>query len=216
MGTSASDNEFDLDSVKDWATRNSRSLMIGGGVVVVLGAGYLFASKQAELKNARAEAAYATAQGTFYSGNATQAKTDLEKAVDRYKGTNGGTQGAMLLAQILYGEGKFDDGIKVLTGIQGSAPSQFASAIEELIGSGYADSKRPAEAADHYLKAAERSPFPAEKDSYTADAARVLMMAGKAAEAKTLWQKLAANTESNMATEAKVRLGELEAKPVAP
>lgn len=219
MGTSASpstDNELDLDAVRDWVVAHSRPLMIGGAVVVVGVAGVLFWRQSAALRNQRAEVAYVTAQGTFYSGNPTQAKTELEALVGRYPGTNGGTQGAMLLAQILYSDGKHDEGIKRLTDVQGRAPRQFASAIEELIAAGYADSKRPEQAAEHYLQAASHSPYPAEQDAFRADAARILEAGGKADQAKAIWEKLALRPDSPSSTEAKVRLGEMDAKVAAP
>jgi|SRR5581483_9620104 len=216
MGASASpsDDSFDLDSIRDWMVAHSRPLLIGGAVVVVTVAGVLFARQSAALRSQRAETAYISAQGTYYSGNQTQAKTELEALVARYPGTNGGTQGAMLLAQVLYREGKYDEGIKRLTDAQRSAPKQFAAAIEELIAAGYADSNRPEQAAEHYLQAAAKSPYPAEQDSYRADAARVLGMAGKLDRAKAIWESLAAKPSSPSATEAKLRLGEMGAKPI--
>jgi predicted negative regulator of RcsB-dependent stress response len=218
MGTSAtpSTENLDLDTIRDWMVAHSRPLLIGGAVVVVGVAGVMFARQSAALRNQRAETAYITAQGTYYSGNPTQAKTELEALVGRYPGTNGGTQGAMLLAQILYSEGKYDEGIKRLTDAQKDAPKQFGAAIEELIAAGYADSNRPEQAAEHYLQAAAKSPYPAEQDSFRADAARILGMAGKTDRAKALWLELAAKPASPSSTEAKLRLGEMEAKAAAP
>lgn len=219
MGTSAQpsrDTDLDLDTIRDWIVAHGRPLMIGGAVVVVGVAGILFWRQSSALRSQRAEVAYVTAQGTFYSGNPTQAKTELEALVDRYPGTNGGTQGAMLLAQILYSDGKHDEGIKRLTDAQGSAPRQFASAIEELIAAGYADSKRPEQASEHYLQAAAKSPYPAEQDAFKADAARILEAAGKLEQAKAIWEQLATRPDSPSSTEAKVRLGEMDATIAAP
>lgn len=220
MGTStqpsAGDKDLDLDAIKDWAVAHSRPLIIGGAIVVVGGAGIMFARQASILKNERAETAYAAAQNSYYSGNRIQARTDLGKLVERYPGTNGGTLGGMLLAQALYGDAKYDDGIKGLETLRGQAPARYHAMIEELIAAGYADSKRPGAAADHYLKAASAAEFPADKDSYRADAARLLEVAGKTDSAKGIWSDLAANIDSPVATEAKVRLGEIEAKPVAP
>lgn len=218
MGTPVSnrDSAVDVDAIRDWVVAHNRALLIGGAVVVVAVAGVLFSRQSAALRSQRAELAYVTAQGTYYSGNPTQARTDLEALATRYPGTNGGTQGAMLLAQILYNDGKHDDGIKRLTDARGTAPRQFASAIEELIAAGYADSKRPDQSAEHYLKAAEKSPYPAEQDRFKADAARVLAAAGKTNQAKAIWEKLAASQVSPSSNEARLRLGEIDAKPASP
>ena len=51
-----------------------------------------------------------------------------------------------------------------------------------------------------------------ERDSFKGDQARVLQSAGKAAEALTLWKELAADENSPIAGEAKLRVGELSTK----
>lgn len=219
MGTSllpSSDDNLDLDTIKEWAAAHSRHLIAGGAVAVVAVAGLMFARQSSRLKSDRAEAAFASAQNTFYSGSRAQAKDELEKLTQRYPGTNGGALGGMLLAQVYYGDGKYDDGIKALQSLLGSAPARYHSGIEELIGDGYADSGRPADASDHYLKAAAAAEFPADRDSYRADAARLLQSAGKLDSAKSIWAQLASNDASAASGEAKVRLGELEAKAVVP
>lgn len=216
MGTSspvsAPEREFDADAIKDWVVARSKPLSIGAGVVVVAVAGFLFWQQSVRLKEERAETAYGQGATSFYSGNTPLAKTDLEKVVSRYPGTTGATQAAILLAQIAYGDGKYDAGIKQLTDIQGSAPSIMAAELEELIASGYADAKKYDDAAKHYLKAADLAKFPADKDLYKADAARVLVAGGKAADARKIWAELAANRESPVINEARVRVGEIDAK----
>ena len=216
MGTTSSapatDREFDAEALKDWIVQRAKPLSIGGGGVVVGVAAFLFWQQSARIKDERADAALLGAQGAFYQGNTPLAKSDLEKVVTRYPGTPGATQATMLLAAISYGEGKYDDGIKALTTALASAESHFAPGILEMIGAGHADAKRYDDAAAHYLKAADRTPFPADKDVYKAEAARSYGMGGKTAEARKLWSELAANRESPVLNEAKVRLGELDAK----
>lgn len=216
MPVSPSDNEWDAERIKNWIVANSRSVMIVVSAAVVLGAVYAFWQQSVRLKNERAEAAFATAQGAFYSGNTTLAKSDLEQLAARYPGTSGSTQAGMLLAQILYGEGKYDDGIASLTALLSSAPAQFKPSIEELIASGYADSNRPDDAAAHLIMAASLAEFAADQQMYRADAARMLRQAGKTDEARAIWAELAKIPDSPMLTEAKVRLGEIDAKPATP
>ena len=204
--------QWDVDATKDWIVSRAKPLSFIGGGIVVLIAVVLFWRQSDRLKNERADAALATAQSAFYSGNPTLAKSDLQKLVTRYPGTSGAAQAVMLLAQVMYGESRHDDGIKELTAAAGSAPAQFVAAIEELIASGYADTKRYDDAASHFLKAAERTTYSIEKDVFRADAARMYQLAGKTAEARKLWEPLAANRESPVLNEAKVRLGEIDSK----
>ena len=58
-------------------------------------------------------------------------------------------------------------------------------------------------------------PAGAVRDGYRADAARALASAGKAAEAAKIWEELAKDPTSFYAAEARVRIGELTAKPAA-
>jgi tetratricopeptide (TPR) repeat protein len=220
MGTSTPasrpDSEWDAEALKDWVVSRSKPLMIGGAVVLVAIAAVAFSRSSAQRKNARAESALMTGQSAFYSGNTAQAKTDLGSVISRYPGTASSTQAAMLLAQIHYNEGKHDEGLKILSDAAKVAPGPFRAAVAELMAAGYADTKRYAEAAEHFSKAAELAEFPTDKEIHLADAARVLLASGKVAESKKIWEKLAANPESVVRNEAKVRLGEIEARPVSP
>lgn len=210
--TASPERELDVDAIKDWVVERKQPLMIAGAALVVVVAVGVFWQQSTRLKNERADNAYGTAQAAYYQGNIPQAKSDLEKVPTRYPGTVGAAQATMLLAQIAYGEGKWDDGIKKLTEIVGSVPPQFKSQVLETIAAGHADAKRYDQAADFYLKAADAAAFEADKAVYRADAARMYQAGGKAAEARKLWASLAVDRDSPVLNEAKVRLGELDAK----
>jgi predicted negative regulator of RcsB-dependent stress response len=219
MGTSAPttgrERGWDGETIWAWVVERGRLISYVAGGVLVLVAVVVFWRESVARKNERAEAALGTAQSAFYSGNMTLAKSDLEKLITRYPGTAGGTQATILLAQILYGEGKHDDGINRLTAAAATSPSHFAPAVEELIASGYADTKRYDQAVEHLNRAAEKAPFAADKAIYRAESARLLALAGKPAEARKIWQSLADDPESPVANEARVRMGELDAKAAA-
>lgn len=210
--SSGTEGGFDSDVAWAWISERGRPLTYVAGGALVITAVVLFWRESVARKNERADAALATAQSAFYSGNTALAKSDLEKLVARYEGTSGGTQAAILLAQILYGEGKHDDGIVRLKAAVGSAPNHFVPALEELLAGGYADTKRYDEAVQHLTRAAEKAAFATDKAIYRAEAARLLALSGKTAEARKAWQALADDPESPVANEARVRIGELDAK----
>ena len=86
-------------------------------------------------------------------------------------------------------------------------------AIRSLEGDGYAQLGKLPDAAKHYSDAAEASPYKNEKAFYRAKAARAYQAAGDTAHAKAIWSDLATNPAAqSMATEARVRLGELNAQ----
>jgi predicted negative regulator of RcsB-dependent stress response len=201
------------DNIADWLSANWRTLAVGAAIVAAAAGGYWLYERSLALKEEKAEKAFFGAQQSVASGNLDLAKSDLEKLVPRYTGTNAGTMGAMLLAQVLFEQGKPGDGVKVLQDNAGSAPTAMKASVEGLIGAGLSQQgpAKEVDAAAHYRKAAEMS-VGADKDGYLAEAARSLTAAGKKAEARAIWAELAGRSDSPRAVEAKIRLGELDAK----
>ena len=198
----------------DWIQRNSRLVGIGAAVVVVAGLGYWFYLRSGEIKRANAERQLNQAKQSIAAGNAALAQNDLQRVASRYKGTPAGAQAAMLLAQVEYSQGKFADGLKVLDGYTSErAAGPNLAAVWALKGDGELAQGKTADAASAYQKAADATALVGEKGMYLAKAARALQAGGKNAEAKALWERLAADPEMPVRTEAEVRLGELSAQP---
>src|SRR5262245_39676887 len=125
------------ESLWEWIVANQRRVgTIAGAVVVIVGV-VLFWRESVSVKNQRADAAFQAAEGAFFGGNIPLARSDLEKLATRYPSTAGAIQGRLLLAQILFGEGKYDEGLKVLDQAASSGGSdKFASSIEERMAAG--------------------------------------------------------------------------------
>ena len=207
------DLELHAESLLDTIQTKRREITIGAVVIAVLVGGFLLWQQQKRANEEKAELALANPASAFFQGNAALAKGDLQKLVDRYPDTPAGVQGAMMLAQVQFQDGKFDEGVKTLQKAQGSsAAGPFDAPIQALIGEGLLDGKKYVEAAKAFQDAAAKTSFAADKDVYKADAARALTLAGKVEEAKKLWMELSANRESPVNAEARVRLGELEGK----
>ncbi|MBY0488994.1 MAG: tetratricopeptide repeat protein [Gemmatimonadaceae bacterium] len=210
---SSASSEDALESLSTWFQTNSKLIggVIGGAAVVgALIVGYRSWSGSTREK---ASTALYQAQGAFAEGKWAEAQSSLEKVATRYSGTASGQQAAVLAAQAMYEQKKYDDGIKALEKASAGASSDFKSAIEALIAAGYEMKGSWNDAATHYAKAADAAPFPADKHQYQASQARSLQAAGKTAEAKKLWETLAAIDGDPVQQEANVRLGELSAKP---
>ena len=202
------------ESIFEWLHANSRLFGIAAAVVaaVALG-GWLYTRAQAG-KELRAEQDLQRAQASIIQGNTPLAQTDLERLVSSRGGTSGASQGAMLLAQLHYQAGEYQKGIDALEK-SGAARKDFEAPVEALIGDGYSQLGKFAEAAAHYRKAADATRFKAERASYLADAARNLTAAKDTAAARQIWQDIAGDETSPLAAEARVRLGELTARPAA-
>jgi tetratricopeptide (TPR) repeat protein len=142
------------------------------------------------------------------------AVSDLQKVVSRYEGTSAGTQAALTLAQTFYDQKKFKEGVDVLKAAEAKAPADFKASVHILEAAGYEELKNLVAAAEQYKLAAQVTRFPVDKSEYLASAARDYMAAGKTEEAKAIWTDLVKDETAPTAAEARVRLGELEAKPV--
>jgi predicted negative regulator of RcsB-dependent stress response len=198
----------------DWTKLNSRALSIAGTIVVVAGIVFWFYSRSRALQVANAERALANAQQSVASGNMALAQTDLQKVFSRYDNTGAGVQAAMLLAQLDYNQGKYQDGISVLEKASGSgAASAVRSTIQGLIGDGYMQMGKVKEAAKAYDDAAQATQLPNERAFHRSKAARAYATAGDTAKAREIWTALEADTSAaGMAGEARVRIGELTAR----
>lgn len=200
------------ESLIEWARANSSKLSIGGIVLVAVAAVVFLWRASADKKELRASEALANAQAVVQSGNAALAQSDLQALLRRYGGTSAAIQARMLLAQVHFGGGKIDEGLRELNEI--SSPGIYAASVHALKGAGLEQSGKPAEAAAEFERAAGASTTDIGKASYQSEAARAHVTAGNVEAAKRIWQALATDDTNPMAGEAKVRLGEISAKPI--
>jgi len=204
----------DQESFADWFTLHQREITWGVAIVAVLGGGVWFYERSQSIKSQRAEAAYFQARQSAAAGNLPLAVSDLKKVATRYEGTTAGTQAALTLAQALYDQKKYKEGIDALKKAESKASGDFKASVHLLEAGGYEELKDFANAAEQYKLAADATRFPVDKAEYQASAARSYAAAGKTAEAKALWTELAKDETSPMAAEARIRLGELQAAPM--
>lgn len=203
----------DSESFADWYLSHRREVTWGLLAVVILVGGLWFYDRSRNLRQQNAERAYFQARQAAASGNVAQAIADLRKVTTRYEGTRAGTQAALFLAQGLYDQKKYKEGIAELKKVEAKA-GDFAPSVHSLAAAGHEELQDFNAAAAEYRAASTKTKFPAEKAKFLALAARSLMAAGKPAEARTIWKELADDETGPMAAEARVRLGEVEAKPL--
>ncbi len=196
----------------DWTKINAKALSVGAAIIVVAALGYWFYARSKEIQFANAEKALMQAKQSMTAGNLALAQSDLQKVFSRWESTPAGVEAAMLLAQIDFDGGKYQDGLTKLQKVVGSSvASANQSTIESLEGDGYAQMGKLAEAGKRYDQAAADTPFEIEKAFQKAKAARAYQAAGDAAKARAIWTDLATDPKAQtMAAEARIRLGELD------
>jgi predicted negative regulator of RcsB-dependent stress response len=205
----------DDESVTEWVMLHKREVTWAVIVLAIVVGGYWFYQRSQSIKAQRAEAAYFQARQSAAAGDLPRAVSDLQKVVNRYEGTRAGAQAALSLAQAFYDQKKFREGIAALKKAESKAPDEFKAAIHALQAAGYEELKDFVSGAQAYKAASEATRFPSDKAEYQASAARDYMAAGKTAEARAIWTELAKDQGSPTAAEARVRLGEVEAKPMS-
>jgi predicted negative regulator of RcsB-dependent stress response len=204
----------DEESLTEWFMLHKREVTWAVVALALIVGGVWFYERSQSLKAQRAEAAYFQARQSAVAGNLPLAVSDLQKVATRYEGTTAGTQAALTLAQMLYDQKKFKEGLAVLKKAEAKASGDFRPSIHVLEAAGYEEQKDLTTAAEQYKLAAEATRFPADKAEYQAAAARDYMAAGKIDQAKAIWTALAKDDTAPVSAEARVRLGELEAKPM--
>jgi tetratricopeptide (TPR) repeat protein len=208
------DLEDRAEDLKEWALVHSKGLSIAAGAILVaVGLAWLYVkSQQAQAQNA--SAALVQAEQAIAAGNSALAQSDLERIVNRYGSTEAGRQAQLLLSQTYFDAGKYAEGIENLQKLIQAKPKFVEASAYNLMGAGYEQQNKFDDAAGAYQKAASLAAGKSDRDSYLANAARALTAGGKTAEAVKIWSKLATDPTSPAAAEARVRLGELQAKAV--
>jgi predicted negative regulator of RcsB-dependent stress response len=203
----------DEETMTEWFMLHQREVAWAIVALAIIVGGYWYYERSQSLKAQRAETAYFQARQSAAAGNLPLAVSDLQKVVSRYEGTSAGTQAAITLAQTLYDQKKFKEGLEVLKAAEAKA-HDFTASIHILEAAGHEELKDLVGAAEQYKLAAQVTRFPADKAEYQSAAARDYMAAGKTEEAKAIWTELVKDETGPGAAEARVRLGEIEAKPM--
>lgn len=217
MATTRADSSVDrTQTIIDWAQINYRYLVGGAVVIVVAALAYWFYARSEQIKIARADQMLLTAKQSVAAGNAALATSDLDKIIKSYGNTPAGAEAAMLLAQMDYDQAKYQQGIDVLRKAVSEHGSDVRTELYSLIGDGYSQMRKLDDAASYYQKAADATSLQDTKANQLAKAARTYTEAGKKDEARKIWSELAKDDSVQaVSTEARVRLGELEAKPAS-
>src|ERR1700681_3556153 len=127
----------DDESLTEWVMVHKREVTWAVVVLAIIVLGYWYYERSQMIKGQRAESAYFQARQSAAAGNLPLAISDLQKVIARYEGTRAGTQAALSLAQALYDQKKFKEGIAVLKRAEGKAPSDFQPSVDVLQPAGH-------------------------------------------------------------------------------
>ena len=133
-----------------------------------------------------------------------------ERLLKTYAGTRAAQQGALELAHVRLLQGQSQQAIEVLKKVAPGMARPFRAHALGLLGAAYENAAHPKEAAEAYEQAADAAEFPFLRAQFLSDAGRVWVVAGDTAKALEAYRTIATKLDStSVATEAKVRIGEL-------
>jgi predicted negative regulator of RcsB-dependent stress response len=202
------------ESFADWARLHARQIATGAIVVAAIAGGAALYKWNATGTASRADDAFAQAQAPLATRDLAAAERQLRQVATQYDGTNGGAQAQLLLAQVLFDQGKFQQGLDVLRQAD-DAPAALKPAVRLLTAAGQEGLGKHGEAARLYEQAAADSRGDTRELELRASAARAYQQAGDRAAAVRIWTDLANREGAPIADEARVRLGELTAREAA-
>lgn len=198
-----------LENATVWAQANTKPILMGVAGVVAIAAAVFAYRYLSQDKIEKSSSALYVAQGPLLEGRLPEAQAALQKVANQYSGTAAGLQANLLLAQVLYDQKQYQGGIDMLIKARGSATRETGASFDAMTAAGYEGLGNLEKAAEFYGKASSSSTNNHDRDNNKLSQARSLMLAGKSAEAKKLFEELAADDASPLAQEARVRLGEL-------
>ena len=209
-GRPATQVEPFLGRILDWSRkhRQAASWIVGVSVLaLVLFVWTLSSNRRSE---AVASRELQGARYAFESQNLPLARNELAKIVENYSGTSAAQEGRLLLAQVHLLEGKPQQAVAALRDFAPGAAGAFKAQAYGLLGASYEDLGRPREAAEAYLEGAEAARMDFLKGQMLSDAGRTWTSAGDTVKAVSAYRRIVQELpKEGVATEAKVRLGEL-------
>src|SRR5688500_9980327 len=140
--------EDDSETFIEWAQAHARELAFAALAIVAIVLGIFLWDYFRDTNTAKAEGLLAQAETSLASQRVPEAQTQFERLVQNYKGTPAAGQGLLRLSQVLYDQGKFQDGVSRLEGAFGEYDEgPFAVSVRQLAAAGYEQLGRAAEAA---------------------------------------------------------------------
>src|SRR5712691_1102541 len=185
------------------------STWIGG--IVVVGAGLFIWNLATERRSE--EIASRDLQGArfaFENQNLPLAASELAKVVENYSGTNAAAEARLLLANVRLLENQPQQAVAVLKGYADGAPGAYRAQAYGLLGAAYENMGRSREAGEAYENGSAAARLDFLKAQLLSDAGRAWTSAGDTTRAVAAYRKIVRDfPKEGMASEAKVRLGEL-------
>jgi TolA-binding protein len=208
--TSAPLPERAVAAGKWWHERRNQVIAVVG-VAALIGLGTWFVITSGRREEEYAQRQLTRAREVAESGNLVQASQDLQKIITTYSGTDAASEALLTLNEVRMVNGQGELAIIGLRDFLKRNPAKrYISPAQALLGSALENAKKPDEAAQAYLAAADAATLDYLKAGYLIEAGRALVAAGKKDKAIDAYRKVVREMPKTPGfTEASVRLAEL-------
>src|SRR5712672_1423973 len=181
------------------------------GSIVVVGAGLFLWTLSTQRRTE--EIASRDLQGArfaFENQNLPLAASELAKVIANYAATNAAAEARILLANVRLLEKQPQQAVTVLKDFAPGAAEAYRAQAYGLLGAAYEDMGQPRQAGEAYENGSAAARLDFLKAQMLSDAGRAWTNAGDTTRAVTDYRRIVKEfAKEGMATEAKVRLGEL-------
>lgn len=211
------DARFDADTPSFLTPQRIRIVGIALGAVAVVALVIWFLVTASHRKEAFAAQALESARATAETGDIGQAVQQFEQVATTYAGTDAGYEASLGIAQVRLIAGQSELAISSLQEfLAGNPPQRFASPGHGLLGTGLENTRKYAEAAAAYRRAADLATTQYLKATLLLDVGRAQRLGGDTAAAITTYREIIDQYgETAARSEAEVRLTELTSATTA-
>ncbi len=195
----------------DWVKKNQGNLIIGVATLIIVIAFVMYWGVAQQRRENFANGLLETARAVAATGNTALAATDLASLATTHRGTTAAEEAAILLARIRLTDGQPEAAVTEMQRFISDGPSaQFRAPAFALLGNAFEQLNSLDSAAAAYNNAASVAWYDFLEAQYLIDAARVYTAAGDTNAAIEAYERILSElAETDMAMEARLRLGEL-------
>jgi len=197
-----------------WVQARQKVIGIVAGVLVLLVLAGWYVMESGRRKQAQAFDALDQARGSMEAGSYADAATAFQRITETFSGTDASLEASLALGQVRLLSGQAELAIEDLRKfIASNPPPYYKSAAHSHLAVALENTGKVAEAAAEYVKAAELSTAPYQKNDALLNAARTYRAQGNTVEARSILEGIVKNNkdETPGTAEARVRLAELDA-----
>jgi predicted negative regulator of RcsB-dependent stress response len=186
------DDKFILavERISFWARKNSRLLIIGAVVVVLLVLGAIYYVDSQRRTEAEAAVRLGEVHQTIMTGNAPLAIRDLQAYLATFGGTRAAREARLLLADLLMAQDRPGDAIQALGRLHRDLDEPVGIAAAQVMAAAYEQLEEYDQAIETYRRIARDARFEFQRRDALANAARVALDTGQAALAAELYDRV--------------------------